>query len=224
MVFSKSAPCPPQTVRALARLNMKIPEGRKAPRTQPLAFWRRAPPARPTLGYRPTQSAPPEGLPTLRRLPIGRGRTETSVLHHIPAAAKPSLYETRRAPSTDPQSAPWPAAFVYLPRLAAELAAEPHPNKPVTKEGKAPIADAGKVRRQGAAHREGLAPGGTRRAGVPVFYDDVRSLLRDAQGQEELLEEVLSGRVIGGRYGRVKILPPPADRIDASPAWMTTLF
>lgn len=230
MAFIKSSPSPPQTARALARLSTKIPEGRKAPNAKPLvstspiltpshshilllqAFWRRAPLARPALGYRPTRSAPPEGLPTLRRLPIGRGQTETSVLHHIPAAAKPSLYRSRRAPTIP--TTPWPAAFVYVPRLAAELAAGPHPHKAVTKEGKT-IADGGKARRQGAP---------TRRQGVPVFYDDVRSLLRDAQGQEELLEDVLSGRVVGGRYGRVKILPQPADRIDASPAWMTTIF
>jgi hypothetical protein len=50
--------------------------------------------------------------------------------------------------------------------------------------------------------------------------------LKDREEQEEkLLTELLNGRVVGGegKYERVKIMPASA-RVDASPAWMTTLF
>jgi len=50
--------------------------------------------------------------------------------------------------------------------------------------------------------------------------------LKDREEQEEkLLTELLNGRVVGGegRYQRVKLVPV-SERLDASAAWMKTLF
>ncbi|KAJ7760663.1 hypothetical protein DFH07DRAFT_957503 [Mycena maculata] len=245
--------------RSLARMDCKIPESknhqtlidRLLSRSPAKLRWARsspptALPTRPLLAMGRGHSSPaththshadtapspnshPHPCPTAKALrfladtsPSHPVRSAQPVSAAIPAvtparAYKPSLYRTRRGPPRCAWSAIHPHGF------ARELASRsPRPTV-------APVECGAHLL---LSHTGAGSPGERRRQGVPVFADDIRTVLRDVieakerEEQEELLlAEFLNGRMVGGqgRYQRVKIVPA-STRVDASPAWMTTLF
>ncbi|KAJ7199559.1 hypothetical protein B0H12DRAFT_1244625 [Mycena haematopus] len=87
MPFSKSSTSPPQTVKSLARMHVKVPDSNHH---RTLVSWlqpRKVP--RPAVGYRRVMhTAPPASLPTLRNLSIGRRHsTPSSVPQHNSASS-----------------------------------------------------------------------------------------------------------------------------------------
>ncbi|KAJ7881034.1 hypothetical protein B0H14DRAFT_3434147 [Mycena olivaceomarginata] len=205
MPFAKtSTTSPPQTVKSLARMHVKVPDSNH----HTIVSWlqpRKAP--RPAVGYRRVMhTSPPAALPTLRLLSIGRRHSSpSSVSQNVPHPSH--LSHTRiagPAPTTPVSPSPKPTAEVSHAKRGAPLIAR---------------TDAG-------------SPGEKRRHGVPAFGDDIQVILKDVlrvtdreEQEEKLLTELLNGRVVGGqsRYKRVKMVPA-SERVDASSAWMTTLF
>ncbi|KAJ6468324.1 hypothetical protein C8R45DRAFT_938246 [Mycena sanguinolenta] len=243
MPFAKSSTSPPQTVKSLARMHVKVPDSTH--HNHGLVAWfqpRKVP--RPAVGYRRVmQTSPPASLPTLRHLSIGRRHsTPSSVPQHSPAPAEagPSVHESKGphlasagAPAAISSSSKKP--YLYESHRIASgspRCATNHPSGQTEPVSSSPQPTTVVPRRRGARPMDAGSPGETRRHGVPVFPDDLQVILKDVlrlkdreEQEEKLLTELLSGRVVGGEgiYGRVKMVPA-SERVDSSADWMATLF
>ncbi|KAF8207030.1 hypothetical protein K438DRAFT_2083444 [Mycena galopus ATCC 62051] len=131
-------------------------------------------------------------------------------------AKKPYLYESQRNASGSPRCAN------HLCPPLEPVSQSPKPSTGVSRRPAAPP----------PSHTDAGSLPETRRHGVPVFDNDIQDILKDVlrlkdreEQEEKLLTELLNGRVVGGegKYQRIKMVPA-SERVDASAAWMTTLF
>ncbi|KAJ7672231.1 hypothetical protein DFH06DRAFT_1467750 [Mycena polygramma] len=242
----------PQTAKALARMHVKVPDTNSTHGHQSMLSWlqpRKVP--RPAVGYRRViHTSPPSALPTLRSLSIGRTRSSPDTAspypehatstdsHPLTSKATPHPSGSARAAASTPTK----KAHLYdHPRTASgpPRCATSHPSRPpsareLVSPSPAPTATSRVTRKTPPSITATGAgsPGLKRRHGVPVFADDMQAVLKDMlrlddkeEQEEKLLTELLNGRVVGGKgmYARVKMVPV-SERVDASSAWMTTLF